>query len=192
MYSLGLNFKNRRIFCMSSRMFYKNTCIHRRRSLMKNTIKPTSVRFDETTSKAMEFLKETNKGKFGAPTTAQILAYAIQLAVYEEVKEKNLEITEEIKALITNEDLKSKLVMKKVEKPLSDNPFTNYLSQEPIVIENDDLLQNGTIIEEIGIPINLNEELFKNEVPIEVKEEQPQKTLFEQITELAELQSIQK
>lgn len=81
--------------------------------------KPTTVRFDDATSKGIEFLKKTNKGKFGESSTTQVLSYAIQLAIYNQIKDKVNGLSwivnypgfnmAEIKALITNEELKKRI-----------------------------------------------------------------------------------
>lgn len=103
--------------------------------------KPTTVRFDNAASKGIEFLKKTNQGKFGESSTTQVLSYAIQLAIYDQIKDVvNNRLSwivtfpgfneEEIKALITNEELRNKLNPQEDPESDLDDPF-GINSKEP-------------------------------------------------------------
>jgi len=89
--------------------------------------RPTTVRFSEQDFKAIDFLKRTNQGKFGEASTSQILSYAIQLVLFEQIKDDVVNESglswifkypsfckEEIESLITNNELKSKLTQNNV------------------------------------------------------------------------------
>ena len=63
--------------------------------------KPTTIRLNKNTVALIDLLKSENKGKFGLPTTSQIINYAIQLAACEQVKDnEDIEYLKKVAQLI--------------------------------------------------------------------------------------------